>query len=899
MSRRRDALVLGATLVIGWVFWLYRIGVNDHDDMLSNELLFARQGLATLLFRNPWPDQSPLYFLYLHALRTIGESPFVIQVANAALLTATLTATYFLAIAFFPSRAVARAAVFIGAVSPTSLWLVRNGRMYSLQVLFAVLAAIFVLRYLERRRASDLVAFCAASVLNIYTHFFGFLITALLFVPAMADAWLRPPDPDAAPLLSRWRRLRAVAWAAGAVALLSVPQIVRLASLVTGDVPSARADVSLPGLSPRFFDRVSWFWFVNADWGPLRPGEQLITAIYVGSIVLLAAAGLAAAGRRLAATAALWILVPLAAVGLAAGRIDVRDRYFVWTLPLLWVAVAAGGFGALPSARVTGALADIARGVRAALVVAVATASLWLLWHKLPERYAEWTKLMSGIERVYRPSMNVYMPPGSPMGIPRLIAIQRRLPSGLQDVRELSATTHAQFLQEVERGQEFVFLVYNGLENDEMRARVRYLEARQYLAATIPVYGASARIFSRAAVAGWSETRQLAGTVSPAAIAAWAREQRGERAVSTPGAPALGGAFVARVAANGAARTGSLFVSQRGEYGAWRLGPEPWDAVEEQRVTSGRIEHTAIAAHPASDSALVVALPPQTMSKSLDLAYGIADSGLGFRGGASVELSVYVNGEWKADLSCPNTPGWKHLSIDTASLDRQTADAVLVLTTVDDRSRHFAFRLDASPRPAASAASAVRDPSPFVLTGGRRLSDTVERLRVYRLDARGRVDGVSDGRTYAAADMHEASGAGGEGAVHRVWALGPLLWDAVGSTRQPSGGEVRKGIWAHPRDGTTLVIEADQVQLGDLLRGQFGISDVGVNMAQSTGVTAPITFTIAIDGQPVFHQEVARAAGWLGLAVPAGRSAGAHTLRIEIASASDKWGHFVFDLWSD
>jgi hypothetical protein len=890
-------MVAAAPFVVGWAFWLHRMGINDHDDMLSNELLFARQGLATLLFHNPWPDQSPLYFVYLHALRTIGESPFVVQFANAALLSVALGVTYLLARDLSGSRSVATASVFIGAVSPTSLWLVRNGRMYSLQLLFSILASLFVIRFLQRRRHRDLVAFALVSALNIYTHFFGFLITGLLFAALLFDAWRTPAMSSGEPSLTACRRLRAPLYTVLALAVVALPQVLRLVSFVTQSVPAARADVSLPALSPRFFDRVSWFWFVNADWGTLRPGEQLITAVYVGSIVVLAIAGLTAAGRRLGGVLATWIVVPLAVVGLAAGRIDLRDRYFVWTLPLLWVAVANGALGAMPSSRLTESRADIARGIRAALVVGVMVGSLWLLWNKLPERYSEWTKLMGAVERLYRPSMLAYMPPGSPMGIPRLIAVQGNMPDGLRNVRELSANTRDQFLQEVERQQEFIFFVYNGLENDEMRSRIRYLESRGYEKASIPTYGAGAQLFTRTTLDGWSQTQRI--DPSSGSIVSWARQQLTVRSGNAGSDAPLGSALVARVDQDGTARMGQLFVSQRGEYGSWRLGPEIWDAVEDQPVTSGQIEQRSIAAHPASGSVLVVALPARAMGKSLALSYGIADTGIGFRGGANVDIAIYVNGVRHASLSCPNTPGWKQFALDTALLEGQPADTVLLLTTADDRSRHFAFRVDPSSVPAVGSAAASDDRSPFILTGAHRLSDTVERLRVYRLDGNRQIDSVSDGQTYSASDMHEATGNPGEGSVHRVWALGPPLWDAVGSTRQRSAGEIRKGIWAHPRDGTTLVIEALHLKLGELLRGEFGFTDHGVQMAASAGVTAPLNFRIALDGRTVFDQNVARTAGWSALAVSAGDARGERSLRIEIASAADKWGHFVFDLWSD
>ncbi|MBZ5557114.1 MAG: glycosyltransferase family 39 protein [Acidobacteriia bacterium] len=899
MAGRRDYVLVIAILAVGWIFWLHRMGVNDHDDMLSSELMFARQSVASIVFHNPWPDQSPLYFLVLHGARTIGESPFAVRFLNAALLTMTLVATYSFGLAFSGSRAVAGAAMFLGAISPTSLWLVRYGRMYSLQVLLSVLALLFVLRYLDRRRPRDLVALSLLSVLNVYVHFVGFLITALLFIPLVVDASLevrRRLQTDRS--RQAWRPLMLSALAALAVLVLVFPQVVRFVSLVGSGIP-LQAEVSLPRLSPTFLDRVSWFWFVNADWGLLRRGDRVVTAVYVGSIGVLAIAGLAAVRRRTGVIAALWILLPLAGIGLAAARMDVRDRYFVWTLPLLWIAVATGGFGALPSGRLTGIGADVARGFRAALVLAVAAGSLWLLWNKLPERYPEWTKLMDGLARIYRPSMMVYMPPGSPMGIPRLLALQRGLAPELQRVRVLGPETRAEFLKEVERAQDFVFLAHERYGNDELSLRARYLEDHKYRKATLPVFGAHADIFTRGELDGFSREQRLAPDPSPDAIVAWARQELRQAPKPASAAPVLANAVVARVQSDGVAREGRLFISQRGESGSWRLGPLEWDAVEEVRTSSGAVEQDMIAAHPADQSVLVVAFPALEMKKSLRLAYGIADSGLMFRSGADVNLTLYVNGAPTMDASCPNTPGWKELAADTTSLDGKVADVVMLITTAKDTSRHFAFRLDPSSQAAPrSVSDASHVSGPVVLTGGRTLKDAVDRLQVYRLEGERRIDAQSERHTYAAGDMHEATGPGGEGAVSRRWALGPLLWDAVGVTRQFSGGEARDGVWAHPKNGTTLVIETSTARVGDLLRGYFGLTDFSVAQATGLGVTAPVRFKVSIDGRSAFEQEAARIRGWIGWAIPVGSADREHSLRIEISCATDSWAHFVFDLWS-
>jgi hypothetical protein len=899
MARRRDYAIVIVILAIGWTFWLQRMGVNDHDDMLSNELIFARGDVMSLLFRNPWPDQSPLYFLFLHVVRAIGESAFAIQLVNAVLLTMTLVATYMFGLAFSRSRAVAGAAIFWGAVSPTSLWLVRNGRMYSLQILFSVIASLFVLRYLDRRRPRDLVVLTLISVLNIYSHFVGFLITVLLFVPLIVSASLEAFRLKSEASVNAWDPLRPLALAAIGVAVLAFPQIVRFASLVGQGVQAARADISLPPLSSQFLGRIGWFWFVNADWGSLGRAGQVVTAVYVGSIVALAVGGLTAVGRRVGLAAALWILFPLVGIGLTAARMDVRDRYFVWTLPLLWIAVATGGFGAMPSRRITGAAAEIARGVRAALVIAIAAGSLWLLWNKLPERYAEWTKLMEGLEEIYRPSMRVYMPPGSSPGTPRLLARQLNLPAGLQDIRDLSADTHAQFLTEVDRGQDFVFLLYATYDNAEMQWRIRYLEERNYQKTVLPVFAASAQIFTRGDVDGFWQDQRLAPNPSPETIVAWARSQLHDRSRGSGGAVSLADAVVARVHPDGVVRKGRLFISQHGEDGSWKLGPQEWDGVQDARTSSGRVERKVIAAHPATGSVLVVALPALKMKKSLELWYGIADTGLMFRSGADVNVSFYVSGEKKFDVSCPNTPGWKVLAADTASLEGRATDVVMLITTANDTARHFAFRLEPSSQPAMRSLSAARGSGPVELGGGRTLADAADRLRVYRLEGERRIDAQSDGRTYSAAEMHEATGSGGEGSVRRVWALGPFLWDSVGVTRQTSGGDALDGLWAHPRTGTTLVVEAPAVKMGALLRGYLGFTDFSVDQAQGVGVRAPVSFKLSIDNRPAFESDVARTAGWTRLAIPIGGTPREHSLRIEISCAIDSWAHFIFDLSSD
>ena len=898
MKRLRDAVVVILVLMGGWTFWLQRMGVNDHDDAASNEVLFARESMTTIALHNPWPDQSPLYFVARHAARPLGESPRAIQFLNALLLTVTLIATYALGRAFSASVSVARGAVFLGAISPTSLWLVRNGRMYSIQVLLAVLSLLCLLTYLERRQRRDLAAFAIVSVLNIYTHFIGFLITAVLVLPLVADGWfearrrrtLGDPEP--------WEPVRSTGLTALAMLVAVFPQVLRFISLVTHGIP-LRLGLSAPALSQGFFDRVIWFWFINADWGRLASGGSVVRAVYLGSIGTLAAAGLVTARRRHGGIAALCIVIPLVVLGLAAGHVDVRARYFVWMLPLLWVTVAAGALGPLPGRRMTDATAGFALGIRSALAAVVVAGSVWLIWHKVPERYAQWTKLMTAVQQIYQPSMAVYMPPGPPTGTPRLLASYRGLASGLADIRPLSTDTRPQFLTEVEQARDFVFLAQWSFENEELAWRTRYLAEQKYQRTVFPVWGARAEIFTHGEIDALWRAQRLEGDPSPGGIVAWARRRLQETRRAAAAGPLISEAVVARIDAAGALREGRLFTSQYGENGSWRLGPAERDAVEQMRASSGGVERAAIVAHPTADAVLVAAFPAVKMKTSVSVTYGIVDSGSRFASGADVNVLLYVDGVKKADVVCPDTPGWNELIVDTAALEGRPADIVMLMRTSKER-RDFAFDVATSSRVNSTPShDPTADTSAVVLLGGPTLAGWIDRLRVYRTSDAPPIKARHVLEAHSASDMHEAAGPGGEGAVRTRWVLGPALWDTVGATRQRSGGEARDGLWAHPRNGTTLVIEALVAPMGHLLRGYFGVTDVAIAKAAIIGVTAPVRMKILLDGRLSIDTEAPRVSGWRSFAVPVPDTQTVRSLRIEIDCATDSWAHFIFDLWSE
>jgi hypothetical protein len=467
--------------------------------------------------------------------------------------------------------------------------------------------------------------------------------------------------------------------------------------------------------------------------------------------------------------------------------------------------------------------------------------------------------------------------------------------SGLADIRPLSSDTRTQFLTEVEQARDFVFLAQWSFENEELAWRIRYLAEQNYRRTVFPVWGARAEIFTHGEIDGFSRTQRIEGDPSPDGIVSWARRQLQEKRAEATAAPSIGEAVVAAIDDAGSLREGRLFSSQYGENGSWRLSPAEWDVVEQTRAASGAVERAVIASYPTAEAVLVAAFAVK-MKTSVSLTYGIVDSGSRFGSGADVNVMLYVNGVKKAGAICPDTPGWNEIIVDTAALQGTPADIVLLMRTSRERSP-FAFDVATSSRITTpireDAAGAV------MLLGGPTLKDGIDRFRVYRTS-----DALSIGARHvvddrSAADMHEAAGPDNEGAVSRRWALGPMPWDAVGTTRQRSGGEARNGLWAHPRNGTTLVIETPVAPMGHLLRGYFGLTDFAVTKAAALGVAAPVRMKILLDGQPLIVNQAPRVRGWGTFTVPIPITQAVRSVRIEIDGVTDSWAHFIFDLWSE
>jgi hypothetical protein len=499
-DRLRSIAAVTALTGAGSVVWLWRLGANDYDWVIAEEVLFARQPLWRLIFHNRWPDQSPLPFVVMRAARVFGESPFAVSLPNVVLLAACVVAIFLTARAVSARARVGLIASALFIVSPVALWCARFGRvMYPASLLLGLWAAHAAWRYVETRRTRWLGSLVAACTLSIYNHFYGFIVAGLAFafiggvfaVEAFVAWDGRGPTTVEGPL----RRLVPVMLGLAALQLLVQPQIVRAVDLVRH--PYAENFLSIRGGAGWSLWRLAGFWLSGSEYGawPLLPlwGQSL----YAGSAGALFLIALWTAPARARYWFVLFVLGPFAMVLAASSGVDLRERYFVFAAAPLFVALA---YGAAMPRRSWG------RAASAAIVVIFAIAAGRVLSGKVPERNIEWTKLLTQVQAHLGPTSIVYACPA--YIAPAMQAAAER--AGLDDRLAVpSAWVPAErdrLAAQLDRVDGVAFIWPAGLRaqpiaacTSEMAALARLLEGQGWAREPIFVLGAGAEIFTRRA----------------------------------------------------------------------------------------------------------------------------------------------------------------------------------------------------------------------------------------------------------------------------------------------------------------------------------------------------------------------------------------------------------------
>jgi 4-amino-4-deoxy-L-arabinose transferase-like glycosyltransferase len=286
-------------------------------------------------------NHPPLFFLALWgAVRLLGNSEQAVRVPSLIAGTLLVPAMFLCGRELFDRRTGLLAAAAT-AVAPLLIWYSQESRPYAMFMLVATLAVWAQARAIRDGRARYWVAYAAATIAVLYTHYFSILPIAIQQVAFGAVAWRRARRGEAVrPLLTGcWLTWLAVAIAVAPLAPFVHQQFLHDQVAGTGfqGAPSAGAtSASLPqGKHPDVYAVIANV--VWAIWGYHANATMLRLAALWPMLMLLALALLGRGRSRPGMLVlALAIIPPLLLMIVGFKKRDLFEvRYFSGAVPML------------------------------------------------------------------------------------------------------------------------------------------------------------------------------------------------------------------------------------------------------------------------------------------------------------------------------------------------------------------------------------------------------------------------------------------------------------------------------------------------------------------------------------------------------------------------------------
>jgi hypothetical protein len=308
---------------------------------------------------------APLHFLLVHAVASVSPSLTALRVLSLVFAVASIPVVALL-LARLAGRRASLVATIVVAASWVTLFHGIYGRMYSLFLFVSALSFLAFLRAVSDNRKLSWALWSLAMLATIATHQYG------VFVLAIQVVYLG---------IARWRgqaRLVPALVALGAVLLGAIP--VWRSTLVLAN----RFDVGLGGEGGQLGGLLPVLEYLRSAFGDFVAGWTIVFAI----VAALAAFGLFTLARERGMSAVLVglvVLVPAAglAVASAQGTANAPEtRHLIFVLPFFALVIAVGILRAIQPA---GARAPAALSLSVAAIVA---AELAWGWETTPTLYA-------------------------------------------------------------------------------------------------------------------------------------------------------------------------------------------------------------------------------------------------------------------------------------------------------------------------------------------------------------------------------------------------------------------------------------------------------------------------------------------------------------------------------
>lgn len=860
-------------LIIGVCLWLHRLGIFDFYPLDASEIIFSRESAGTVLFRTRWSDQAPFYFFLLHCWgKLFGEGLLLTRLLNVAINICNTFLIYKLSMLFYQSKRVSIGSCFLFVLSPFSIFLVRDGRMYALLICLSLSAVYFLTCYIKGRGGRNIFLFAVFIALSMCTHFETFFLMGLLGVYSFSYT-----------LLYRRNIKKTAMTVLGFILslLFAAHQVYRGGIFLLNQ--DSRTEWCLSNHLSKYLLAIADHSFVNSSWD-FYLNNSCFRPLYFGLITVFVVWGIVKAPVLARLFSAVWILLSLAIVFVLLNvslTLDARPRYFCFMVPVAYMAMANGMFGSNREGP-KNVRAIIKQAVMVLVFLLISLISVKITTNKWHESSPGWSVVMKKLDAIYSHNMSLYYSPGFEIYAPIMAVDLNKLHPNLRSIRSVENSKN-KFSKDLDAGKEIVLLNSNDARfnwhRDELEQYQYQLKDRLgYAGAVADVYVKNGKSMKK-------------GTINYQKINQKIKQLMVDAKGVLGGNINLKNAFVALVSYEGDILKAGEYMPDENGRDHWRLGVDPWEYVGYVNAESQGVLQEMIWAHPKSDTVLLISFPLVNMADKIILKYGIADSGIRNAKGAPVKCSFFLGDQVLAKVLCENNPGWNELTFHPSSDNLSQENLNILIETDDDTARHFCFNIGFANENLINEELQL-------------LSDKIMSFKVYRAHKK---YSTKNDCVFSIARIHKEelhdSGSDEDCWADNRWVWGGKVWQMVARARLSSGGEPRTGVWMHPIKDSTIIAELVPIKLGKSINGFYGISDHAVEMAKQRNITAPIKFQILINDSVLFEKEVPRQSGWQEFSIPIGdkqalKSEG-NKLTMRVSTKDDSWAHFMFDLQSD
>lgn len=675
--------------------------MNDLCDAASNEILFSRKGIYEIFFRMRWADQSPLYFVVLYVWQKIvGLDPLWYRVLNSlCIVIVTITIFSFVRIQG-NSRRVALSIACLFLCSPLATWVVFYGRMYSLLLLLSVFCWYNLFVYIETRSTKSIILFTSCAILSIYCHFFGFYITALFYLGWIITDYKLQRMHHA----NAWQTIKKIslpiAISLCILQMFVMYQIMRLGILM--HTPPLRGkEFSVSSDMKGYLYAIFSFLF-------FKEGVPVQFSSYAKYIVLCLAFCIGLPILNTLRNGSLYVktfiyisLFSILVLYIPSLQLDIRDRYFIYTAPVLYIALGYGIFS-FRIASLTRGESIFAHGYKVlqyAIYLLLVAFFTFQSSYIASVRYPEYSRVISMLNAMYgHPSLmnsfSVFTSRGYAAGLPVLIAEKLGSELRIENVND----SVAQFEKDLANKKNFIFFHHVSTSNTLMTDADRILQAKGYIKNTIHALGVEADVFVKKSNARFTFLPIEKQRVSPHEMTQsdfYPNVMKGIIKNSNYDMFDLHNRddllYTARISDEGHIEIPTYLSTQNGFYPEWNYLTHYWNKVKYTDMTLSRQKKRAIWAHPIERSNLVVTIPKKMSSDVLDIVHSV---GAPVKVNNHVSFDVYVNDTFINTYTSVNDELWAREKISVEPWQNKDVLITLVIRCENQRFAHFGFILE-------------------------------------------------------------------------------------------------------------------------------------------------------------------------------------------------------------